>query len=192
MFQGSTSLKYYKRLKIYKNSTNTVSFNPETLEGRSYRWTFCSKIFGKVVFNEYRWSPTTSGHQSAVHGALRESNIDYITVDAGRTEPRYINLDTMRRLYRDIVDLEFELEISKRKDTRVYSWKKYDLEDKIKNFNKLESLDKSLRLTDSDKQKIRDEVDEKLFESLMDKENLKSFKKLNVKLNQENVEEIEL
>ena len=67
-------MKYYKRLKVYK--ANNVYFNPETIEAESYGWwEFLKVIGGKVVFNDYRYSVTTTKHQSKVKGLLRGLDI---------------------------------------------------------------------------------------------------------------------
>lgn len=69
-------LKYYKRAGVYKNSTGSNKFNPETLEAHSYDWwKYVAKIDGKVVFNNYSYSVTTSGHQSAMRSLLSELGI---------------------------------------------------------------------------------------------------------------------
>lgn len=100
-FQGSTSLKWFKRLKIYKNSTGTTGFDPATNEGFSYRWSFCQEVNGKIVFNDYNWSNTTNGHQSAVRATLRELGRSYICINAGRCEPRSISRSTVESMWSD-------------------------------------------------------------------------------------------
>lgn len=67
-------MKYFTRLKVYK--ANNVVFDPETLRAYSYNWwRFVDKIKGKVVFNNYTYSSSTSKHQSKVRSVLRELNI---------------------------------------------------------------------------------------------------------------------
>jgi hypothetical protein len=69
-------MKYFPRLKVYKNSTNTNWFNPETLEARSYRhWAYLKMINGQLVFNNYMFSNSTAKHQSKLRQLLRELNI---------------------------------------------------------------------------------------------------------------------
>lgn len=56
-------MKYKVRSKIYSNSSGTLTFNPETNEGRSYQWYSIVRQFGNlVVLNTYNYSPTTSMH----------------------------------------------------------------------------------------------------------------------------------
>jgi hypothetical protein len=71
------ALKWYPKLKIFKRTARaTVSFNPETMEAFSYDWWCFVKVFkGKVVFNEYRYSNTTSNHQRKVKHLLRQLGI---------------------------------------------------------------------------------------------------------------------
>lgn len=68
-------MKYMKRKKIYQSKN--VTFNPETLEAYSYNWwAFVKKIDGVLVFNNYRYSVTTSKHQSKVRSLLNKLNIN--------------------------------------------------------------------------------------------------------------------
>ena len=56
--------KYYPRLKIYKNSTGTFTYNPETGEAHSYTWWKFAMVYkGVRIFNGYRYSPSTGRHQ---------------------------------------------------------------------------------------------------------------------------------
>lgn len=70
----SYCIKYRPRLNVYKDAN--VVFNPETCEGFSYKWwKFVSKIKGKVVFNSYKYSVTTSKHQYKMRSLLRQLGI---------------------------------------------------------------------------------------------------------------------
>lgn len=67
-------MKYMKRSEIYKGSN--VTFDPELIEARSYdHWVFVAKIDGKVIFNNYAYSPTTQGHQRKVRSLLDDLGI---------------------------------------------------------------------------------------------------------------------
>lgn len=67
-------MKYLKTAGVYKASN--VSFDPRTLDARSYVWwRFVKPIGGKVVFNGYRYSPTTQRHQFKVKRLLEELGI---------------------------------------------------------------------------------------------------------------------
>jgi hypothetical protein len=70
------TLKYFKRLKIYKNYKASNTFYPETLEAWSYDWwQYLAVIKGKLVFNDYTYSNCTSKHQNDLRGLLRELRI---------------------------------------------------------------------------------------------------------------------
>lgn len=67
-------MKYFSRANIYKASN--VTFNSETMDAFSYDWwRFVAKIDGKVVFNNYRYSVTTAGHQRKVERLLQNLGI---------------------------------------------------------------------------------------------------------------------
>lgn len=63
-----------KRTNIYK--ANNVTFNPTTLDAFSYDWwQFVGVVEGKVIFNNYNYSPTTRKHQHKVRRLLNELGI---------------------------------------------------------------------------------------------------------------------
>lgn len=67
-------MKHFKRSNIYKASN--VTFNPETFEAYSYRWwLFVKRIKGKTIFNSYRYSVSTSQHQSKVRSLMSQLGI---------------------------------------------------------------------------------------------------------------------
>lgn len=73
-------MKYFKRLKIYKNHNGNNTYNPETKEALSYKyWYFVKKINNFTVFNCYSYSNTTSKHQSHVRSLMSQlrHKIDY-------------------------------------------------------------------------------------------------------------------
>jgi ATP-dependent helicase/DNAse subunit B len=68
------SMKYMKRAQIYKS--DNVTFNPATCEAHSYTWwKFVAKVDGFVIFNNYRYSYSTSKHQAKVRSLLDTLNI---------------------------------------------------------------------------------------------------------------------
>lgn len=73
MFGGETlSIKFFKTLNVYKNSTGTCLFYPDQKYATSYNhWTFLKVIKGKLVFNDYYYSKSTSSHQSCVREVLK-------------------------------------------------------------------------------------------------------------------------
>lgn len=114
-------LKYYKRAGVYKNSTGSNKFNPETLEAHSYDWwKYVAKIEGKVVFNNHSYSVTTSGHQSAMRSLLSRLNIciDYF-VDA----PRGLDhLELALKQERDNLQEAISKKNRARKEGRRHMW----------------------------------------------------------------------
>lgn len=68
-------MKYMKRAEIYKASN--VTFNPQSKRAYSYSWwRFVDVINGSVVFNSYRYSPSTGKHQSKVRSLMAQLNIE--------------------------------------------------------------------------------------------------------------------
>jgi len=123
MYSGSRDLKYYKRLKIFKNSTATVKFDPETMQAYSYdNWQFVARIGGKVVFNSYRYSSTTSAHQGAVRRLLQKLEIAIdIEVEAphglGRLE------DAIHSTYRRAEDFKKQIPAARsRKECLIWQY----------------------------------------------------------------------
>ena len=65
-------MEFKPRLKIWQGSNRKNEFNPETNEARSYNhWVYACKIKGQWVFNDYRYSVTTSKHQGEMRHFLR-------------------------------------------------------------------------------------------------------------------------
>lgn len=88
-------MKFYPRLGIYKKPNCT--FNPKTLDAHSYKWwRFVAKIEGKVIFNNYRYSVTTSKHQSQVRTILSDLGIK---IDLELPLPSGINSDNLETLF---------------------------------------------------------------------------------------------
>ena len=67
-------MKYYPRLGLYKASN--LTFNPSTLDAYSYGyWRFVARVEGVVIFNNYRYSNSTSKHQYKVRSLLKSLGI---------------------------------------------------------------------------------------------------------------------
>lgn len=99
MFSGSCSLKYYKRDNYYKNSTGSCEFYPETKTGYSY----AEKIIKTIkddkgqafkVFNDYKFSNTTTNHQSALRDFYVDICMQGFTVNVSSLN----NIDTLADL----------------------------------------------------------------------------------------------
>lgn len=102
-----TGLKYYKRLKIYKSSTGNVTFDPATMEAYSYSWwKFVTKIKGKVVFNDYSYSSSTSGHQAAVRHVMKQLKIKIDVTVSMRQSLEHLKDGYLPELYKEIYTLE--------------------------------------------------------------------------------------
>ena len=69
-------MKHMKRANIYQCSNYNCTFNPETIEAHSFRWwRFVAKVDGMVIFNSYRYSNSTSKHQSKVRSLMSQLGI---------------------------------------------------------------------------------------------------------------------
>lgn len=67
-------MKHYKKTNLYKASN--VTFDPTKIEAISYNWwLFVKRIKGKTVFNSYRYSVSTSKHQSKVRSLMSQLGI---------------------------------------------------------------------------------------------------------------------
>ena len=67
-------MKLMKRTGIYKASN--VSFDPTKISAYSYAWwKFVGVVEGKVIFNNFRYSPSTGKHQYKVRSLLEELGI---------------------------------------------------------------------------------------------------------------------
>lgn len=72
----ATALPYRSRLKVFKSSSGKNKFDPFTISATSYRhWEYVRLIRGKVVFNNYRYSVTTGGHQGDMLRLLKQLGI---------------------------------------------------------------------------------------------------------------------
>lgn len=79
-------MKYFKRLKVWKNSTGTNEFNPETMAAHSYGWWMYVKQYGNlIVFNNHSYSPSTSKHQRATKQVLGYDRSDMIYINTRKS-----------------------------------------------------------------------------------------------------------
>lgn len=122
-FDGGFSIPYRPRLGIFKYTARSKNeFNPETFEAYSYgHWCYVARINGKVVFNEYRYSNTTTRHQGAMSSLLRQLGVkvDLYVSQSNRIRSN----DDVQSLRQSLLNLYSELfqrEIENaRKGTRV-------------------------------------------------------------------------
>lgn len=67
-------MKYMKRSNTYQASN--VTFNVDTCSAYSYGWwAFVKRIKGKVIFNAYQYSNSTTKHQYKVRSLLQDLGI---------------------------------------------------------------------------------------------------------------------
>jgi hypothetical protein len=98
-------MKYFKRANVYKNSTDTNHFNPETFQAYSYDWWCYVKSFGGLkVFNTYRYSNTTAKHQANTRhllvAELGENVDNYIRVECPKGLQSIEGLNSGIELYK--------------------------------------------------------------------------------------------
>lgn len=84
-------MKHFKRSNMYKASN--VTYDPTKQVAFSYDWwQFTANINGHIVFNNYRYSPSTGGHQSKVRALMKQlgqSPTLVIECPAGLQSPRW-------------------------------------------------------------------------------------------------------
>ena len=102
-------LKYYKRLNVYKNSNGTCKLDMNNFVATSYNWwEFVKKINGRVVYNYYPYSNSTSRHQRDVLNLLFSLGI---SVDIKICSPRGLqNLEPAINNYKNVI-IAFQKEI---------------------------------------------------------------------------------
>lgn len=103
-------MKFRPRLELYTNYNKSNTFDPKTMQAYSYTWwLYVDVIKGKVVFNDYTYSPTTSGHQSEMRYLLSELgiNIDLVVEIHGGLQD--FKNGALKPLYKTIFQLEIEM-----------------------------------------------------------------------------------
>lgn len=103
-------MPFQARNKVFKGSNGKNTFNPETFEAHSYgHWCYVKKIKGKVVFNGYNYSSTTTGHQWQMRTLLEELGIKIdLTVKMHSSLSNFKN-GALESLYREMLELEVAL-----------------------------------------------------------------------------------
>lgn len=103
----TSSMRFYKTQNAYKASNCVL--NVANLTAYSYGWwRFVDKVKGKVIFNNYSYSPSTCAHQRKVKQSLSELGIK---IDLYIDAPKGLqNLDVALTHYLNrIQDLTSEL-----------------------------------------------------------------------------------
>jgi hypothetical protein len=150
MFSSSCNLKYYKRENTWQNSTKTCRLkynNDGNLVAYSYGQQLLKTIENEYYFNDYKFSVTTSGHQSTLRYEIRkktQSKINYVSVDSlNNITTKKELIDAIFNLY-DIDSLDYNSEFIK-ENCGVEEFQRYE---KIKEVRKEKlKLEKSLDRT---------------------------------------------
>lgn len=104
--KSSPGFKYRPRLKVWTDGTNN-EFNPEAFEATSYRWwVYVCKIKGRVVFNNYPYSNSTCGHQSAMRALLKRLKVRDVVQVSMRESLGHFRDKALPALYRDLFEIE--------------------------------------------------------------------------------------
>lgn len=103
-------MPFQSRNEIFKGSNGKNKFDPAVFEARSYdHWCYVKKIKGKVVFNWYKYSNTTTGHQYEMNRLLEELGIKvYLKVNMGNSLSHFTT-DALKPMYRAMFELEIAL-----------------------------------------------------------------------------------
>jgi hypothetical protein len=103
-------MPFQSRNKVFKGSNGKNTFDPLTLEAVSYgHWCYVMKIKGKVVFNWYKYSNTTTGHQYEMSSLLKELGVKtYLKVKMAPSLRRFKN-EALEPMYREMFELEVAL-----------------------------------------------------------------------------------
>lgn len=130
-------MKHLKRSNTYSNSTGSNTFNPNTLEAYSYRWwKYLGKVEGKLVFNNYRYSVSTSKHQNETRSLMSQLGIKpdlYLPLPSGINSQSLQELIVTAEEYLCQKFLEQELKQQERNERAKYRRKVKKLEDYLNN-----------------------------------------------------------
>jgi hypothetical protein len=98
-------MKYFKKSKMFANSSKTLTISGDTLESRSYGWYILGKTIKGIYFvNNYFYSATTIKHVGKLRRFLNDRNVNFMQIEAPKGLQR---LDLAIELYNyKITDLE--------------------------------------------------------------------------------------
>lgn len=108
--------KFIQKRNRWELSTGNDWLDLETMRAVSYGWwCYLKLIKGKLVFNNYSYSNTTSNHQSDTRSILKNAGIkiDYVVKTVACLD--HFESEALEPLYRKIFRLEIEM---KRKGSR--------------------------------------------------------------------------
>lgn len=124
-----------------------VYFDPISMVATSYNWwEFVKVIKGKVVFNDFRYSNTTSRHQSKVASILRELGIKTIDVSVAEGLQKF-ETHALPPLYEKMFQAEIDLKNPRRKKDND-SWKRRIIRQCLKDIKTCKSLGAKMKSED--------------------------------------------
>lgn len=105
-------MKYFKRANIYKASN--VTFSAAKREAHSYGWwKFVTIVNGKVIFNDYNYSPSTCKHQSKVRSLMGDLGVKidlYVSVSRSLDDsPTNLGNIVVENMYTSLYETEIKL-----------------------------------------------------------------------------------
>ena len=118
---GSTSsgFKYRPRLKVYQDGKNN-EFDLETFNARSYRhWLYCTKIKGKVVFNNYNYSVTTNAHQHNLKDLFKQLGIKIDLQVSIHSSLSSFDYEVLSDIYYEMFQIEIDAKTARKPDVWV-------------------------------------------------------------------------
>jgi hypothetical protein len=117
-----------KKYNLYKAAN--VTFDSHTMEAYSYAWwRFTKVIDGLLVFNEYRYSATTSKHQFKVKTLMRELGIE---IDLYVKTKVSLDRQTIEELKAETIKIEVERENQLKENRKAaYERRKAKMKSKV-------------------------------------------------------------
>lgn len=107
---GSTSngFKFRQRLDLYQDGKNN-EFNLKSFKATSYNhWLYCTKIKGKVVFNDYNYSVTTNAHQRNLKDLFKELGIKIDLMVSMRDNLHHFDTQVLKNVYTEMFQIEID------------------------------------------------------------------------------------
>lgn len=123
------SLPYQTRNQVFKSKNNY--FDPAAFKAVSYNWwTYVTKIKGKVVFNNYRYSVTANKHQGEMQTLLRQLGVKVDLYVSMRSSLESFKTQALGPMYENMFQLEIEMsrkgskpEVNKIRKNEIYALK---------------------------------------------------------------------
>lgn len=139
-------MKHFKRANIYKNSTGTLTWDLNSLEGYSYNWYCIAKQYGNyVVLNKCGYSPTTSRHVGKLRSLFRQLGYGKLKPLFGQLGYKVLEVSAPRGLQ----NLEFAI---KYYQDEIKNLKEYNnrprvhAKTKLKNIVRIDELDTEMNI----------------------------------------------